>query len=40
MATGSLFAKGVGDTNNACQDKALEALSAYLSVANEREADK
>lgn len=39
-AAGPLFSKGVGDAMAAAQDKALEALAAYLAVANERHADK
>lgn len=36
--TGSLFVKGVADTNAAALDKALEALLVFLSKANESHA--
>lgn len=35
---GNLFVKGVADTNAAALDKALEALHAFLSKANESHA--
>ena len=34
-STGNLFAKAVADSNAAAQDRALEALGAYLAIADE-----